>query len=207
MHWPSPRLRDTYQVSAEFLGEADQKPFRPAYVTEPIRVLIPDHFTDELGAALAEPLQCLVDVVHGEHDAEIAQGVHRGIAVIRHDAWPEEAGQLEPAVAVRRAHHGNLDMLIAQPGDTPGPFSFDRGTTFELEAELAKEIDRRVEVVDDDSDVVHPFERHASNLEGSDRSGKELFPKLSDREMRQAPKLFKYDPSQRSPDNLPLPRQ
>jgi hypothetical protein len=38
---------------------------------------------------------------------------------------------------------------------------------FELEAELAKEINRRFEVIDDDSYVVHPFERHVSNLQGA----------------------------------------
>src|SRR5579872_828295 len=67
---------------------------------------------------------------------------------------------LEPAEAVRRAHHGNLDALIAQSSDTSGPFSFDRGPPLELEAELAKEINRPSEVIDDDSYVVHPFERH-----------------------------------------------
>src|SRR5262249_44080873 len=77
----------------------------------------------------------------------------------------EEAGEFEPAVAVRRAHHGNLDALIAQPSDTSGPFSFDCGPPFELEAELAKEINRPSEVIDDDSYVVHPFQRHVSNLQ------------------------------------------
>src|SRR5436305_11006580 len=80
---------------------------------------------------------------------------------MRHD----ETGELVPAVAVRCAHHGNLDALISQPSDTSGPFSFDRGPPFELEAELAKEIDRPSEVIDDDSYVVHPFERHVSNLQ------------------------------------------
>jgi hypothetical protein len=69
-------------------------------------------------------------------------------------------------VAVRRAHHGNLDALLAQSSDTSGPFSFDRGPPFELEAELAKEINRRCEVIDDNSNVVHPFERHVSNPQG-----------------------------------------
>jgi hypothetical protein len=67
-------------------------------------------------------------------------------------------------VAVGRAHHGNLDALIAQSSDTSSPFSFDRGPPFELEAELAKEINRLSEVIDDDSYVVHPFECHVSNL-------------------------------------------
>ena len=82
------------------------------------------------------------------------------------DRRREEAGELEPAVAVRCAHHGNLDTLIAQSSDTSGPFSFDRGPPFELKAELSKEINCPSEVIDDDSYVVHPFERHVSNLQG-----------------------------------------
>ena len=84
--------------------------------------------------------------------------------MIRDDTRRDKPGELQPAVAVRRAHHRNLDALIAQSSDTPGPFAFDRGPPFELETELAKEIDRRRKVLDDDADVVHPFDRHASNL-------------------------------------------
>ena len=58
--------------SAEFLGESDEKPFRPADVAEPIRVFILDDLAYELCAAPAESLERVVDVVHGEHDAEIA---------------------------------------------------------------------------------------------------------------------------------------
>ncbi len=79
----------------------------------------------------------------------------------------EEAGELDPAVAVRRPNQGNLDALIAQSRDTSGPFSLDRGPPFELEAELAKEINRRSEVFDDYSYVVHPSERHGANLQGA----------------------------------------
>src|SRR5690606_13204674 len=51
--------------SAELLGESDEKPFRPADVAEPIHVFILDDFAHELRAALAEPLERFVDVVHG----------------------------------------------------------------------------------------------------------------------------------------------
>ena len=53
--------------------------------------------------------------------------------------------------------------------------SFDCGPPFELEAELAKEINRPSEVIDDDSYVVHPFERHLSNLQGVVWSHDRLF--------------------------------
>jgi hypothetical protein len=86
--------------------------------------------------------------------------------VIRDGRRPEKPGELEPAVAVRRAHHGNLDALVAKSSDSSGPLSFDRGPPFEIEAELAKESDRRFEIIDDDSYIVHPFKRHVSNLQG-----------------------------------------
>jgi len=37
------------------------------------------------------------------------------------------------------------------------------GPPFEIEAEVGKEINRRPEASDDDSYIVHPFERHVSN--------------------------------------------
>ena len=77
--------------SVEFLRESDEKPFRPADVAEPIRILIPDYVAHELRAALAKPAKRLVDIVHGEHDAEVAQGVHRGVAVIRDDRRHKKA--------------------------------------------------------------------------------------------------------------------
>jgi hypothetical protein len=58
--------------SAEFLGESDEKPFRAADVAEPIRVFILNYFAYKLRAALAELFKRLVDVVHREHDAEVA---------------------------------------------------------------------------------------------------------------------------------------
>jgi hypothetical protein len=54
------------------LGESDEKPFRPADVAEPISVLILDYFAYELRTALAEPFKRLVDIVHGEHDPQVA---------------------------------------------------------------------------------------------------------------------------------------
>jgi putative phosphoribosyl transferase len=41
-------------------------------------------------------------------------------------------------VAVRRTHHGDLDAHVAQSSDAPCPVSFDRGSPFELEAELGE---------------------------------------------------------------------
>jgi hypothetical protein len=64
--------------SAEFLGDPDEKSFRAAEVAEPVRVFILDDFAYELRAARAESFKRVVDVVHGEHDAEVAQGALTG---------------------------------------------------------------------------------------------------------------------------------
>jgi hypothetical protein len=48
-------------------------------------------------------------------------------------------------VAVRRAHHGDLDAHGAQSSDALRPVSFDRGSPFELEAELAEKRDSGIE--------------------------------------------------------------
>jgi hypothetical protein len=66
--------RSSWLRSAEFLSEPNEKAFGPADVAEPIRVFILDDFAaDELRAVLPEPGERLVDVVHGEHDAQVAE--------------------------------------------------------------------------------------------------------------------------------------
>ena len=54
---------------ADLLGQADEESFGPADVAEPIHVLVLNHVADELRAALTEPGERIVDVLHGEHDA------------------------------------------------------------------------------------------------------------------------------------------
>jgi hypothetical protein len=76
-----------------------------------------------------------------------------------------KVGKLDSAVAIGRAHHGNLDPLIGQSGNTSGPFFIDGGPPFEIEAKLAEEVDRLFEVIDDDPYVVHPTDCHALNLQ------------------------------------------
>ena len=161
----SGQMRFSSARSTKLLGKPDEKPFRPADVAEPISVAVLNDFPDELRATFAQPGNRLVQVVDGEHDAKVAQGVHRGVAMVRDDRRRKEAGKFKPAVAVWRAHHGNLDVLITQPRHSSGPFTFDHGPPFQIEAKLAKEIDCAFEVLDDDSDVVHPYECQVPNLQ------------------------------------------
>src|SRR5512135_3930583 len=153
-------LRLSGNALPELLGEPDEKSFWAADVAEPLRVFVLDHFADELRAALLEPGERLVDVVHREHDAQVAERVHRGVPVIGDCRRGEKARDLEPAVAVRGDHHGDLDALGAQSGDAPGPFAFDRGAPFELEAKLREKRDGGIEGFYHDADIVHPLKSH-----------------------------------------------
>src|SRR5574341_1794243 len=99
-------LRLSGNALPELLGEPDEKSFGATDVAKPIHVFVLDHFADELRAALAESGERIVDIVHGEHDAEIAESIHRGVPVVGDRRRGEEARELEPTMAVRRAHHG-----------------------------------------------------------------------------------------------------
>ena len=57
-------------------------------------------------------------------------------------------------MTVGRPHHRDLDALIPQPCNSTGPLSFNHGSPLELEAQLDEELDRRVHVVDYDSDII-----------------------------------------------------
>jgi hypothetical protein len=152
--------------STNLLGEPDEEPFWPANIAKPVGVFILDDFAHELGAARPEPHERVVEVIHGEHDAEVTERIHRGVPVILDDLGTEKTGKLEPAMAVGRAQHGDFDALIPESGDASGPFSFDHGPPFERQPEFLKEANRRSEVLDDDANVVHAFEPHRSTVAG-----------------------------------------
>ena len=58
-----------YSFIVEWFCQPDEKSFVSADVAEPIRVLVLNHFANELSAMLVEPGEHLVNVVNGEHDA------------------------------------------------------------------------------------------------------------------------------------------
>ncbi len=113
---------------------------------------------------LAEPDERLVEVVHGKHDAEVAESVHWGVPVIGDHRRRDKSREFEPTVAVWRAHHGDLNALVAQPSDAPCPHAFYYGSPFEFEAEFSEKRDSGIEGFHYDADVVHSFKRHVSIL-------------------------------------------
>src|SRR5207253_9512698 len=154
----------TFWPSADLLGQPDENALGASDVAESIHVFVLNHLVDELRAVLAEPGQRIVEVVYGEHDAEVAESVHRGVPVIGDDRRREKSREFDPAVAVRHAHHGDLDALVAQSSDAPRPVSFDHGSPFEFEAQLSEKRDSGIKRFHHDADVVHPSKRHAAIL-------------------------------------------
>src|SRR2546423_14364370 len=152
----------------ELLGEPDENPFGTPDVAEPIHVLILGHFADELRAAFAEPGERIVDVLHGEHDAQVAESVYGRAAVIGDHRRREETGHLQPAVTVRRAHHGDLDTHVAQSSDAICPVSFDWGAPLELETKFGEEGNGGINVFHHDAHVVHTLDRHDASLACND---------------------------------------
>src|SRR5205814_2526810 len=80
------------------------------------------------------------------------------------DGGGVEARELEAAVAVGGAHHGDLYALAAHSGDAAGPFAFDRHAAFEGKAEFGKELNGGIDVFHHDADVVHTLDRHDVSL-------------------------------------------
>ena len=71
-------------------------------------------------------------------------------------------GQLQLAVAVRGAHHRNVAPDAIKADRVVRPEAFDLALAFQFHAELGEELDSRVQVVDNDCDVVQPVNGHVS---------------------------------------------
>src|SRR5439155_18441638 len=97
----------------------------------------------------------------GEHDATDAQRVHRGV----HGPKPDRVGrvelvELDATVAVRGTHQREGGANVLEPDHAVDRRSLDLRLAFELEAEFDEERLGRLEVVDNDENVVHPLNRH-----------------------------------------------
>src|SRR5213594_915309 len=67
-----------------------------------------------------------------------------------------ELRQLNPAVAVRGPHHGDVGTDVVEPDDAVHPTPLDRRLAFQLHTEFGEERFGSLEVVDNDENVVHP---------------------------------------------------
>ena len=90
-----------------------------------------------------------------EDQGGLLDGVRHAGLGISDDGRGEESRELEPTVAVWGDQHGDLDALVSQSGDAPGPLSFDRGSPFKLQAYLREKRNSVIEGFYNDADIVH----------------------------------------------------
>src|SRR5438093_12220379 len=150
---------------ADLLAQSDDDAFRAADVAKPIRVLVLHHFAYQLGPVGEQARDDSVDVFDGEHDATDAQRVHRRV----HGPKPDRVGrvervELDATVAVRGPHQREGGANVLEPDQAVDRRSLDLRLAFELEAEFDEERLGRLEVVDNDENVVHPLNRHVLHL-------------------------------------------
>src|SRR3954454_1573655 len=147
--------------SAQLLCQPDDDALRATQEAQPVAVLVLRELADECCTVAAQAGNGVVDVVDGEHDAAYAQRVRRRVLRLGSDRRRRvELRQLNPAVAVRGAHHGDVATNAVEPDDLIRPRPLVRRLAFELHAELGEERLGSLEVVDDDENVVHPLKGH-----------------------------------------------
>jgi len=151
----------TVVLAIDTSGSMDDA-LRAAQETEPVEVLVLRDLADELRTvAAAQAGNDVVDVIDGEHDAAYAQRVRRRALRLGSDRRRRvELRQLNPAVAVRSSHHGDVGSDAVEPDDAVHRRPLDLRLAFQLHAEFGEERFGSVEVVDNDEDVVHPLKGH-----------------------------------------------
>src|SRR5919205_950979 len=148
-------------ASAELLGKSDDDALRATEEAEPVAVLVLRDVADELGTVAAQPGNDVGDVVDGEHDPPYSERVRRRAFRLRSDGRRRvKPRQLDPALAVRGPHHGDVGTDAVEPDGAVHPRPLDLRLALQLHAELGEERLGRLEVLDDDENVVHPEKRH-----------------------------------------------
>src|SRR3954447_2874746 len=111
-------------MASELLSQSDDEALRAAHEAEPVDVLVLRDLVDEFGTVAAQALDDVVDVVDAEHDAAYAQRVRRRVFRLGSDRRRRvELRQLDPAMAVRSPHHGDVGTHAVEPDRPvrPGP--------------------------------------------------------------------------------------
>src|SRR5918992_280365 len=117
--------------SAELLGQSNDDALRATQEAEPVDVLVLRDLADKFCTVAAQAGNDVVDAVDGEHDAAYAQRVRRRVLRLGSDrrrcVVPR---QLNPAVAVRGPHHGDVGTDVFEPDDLAHPRTLDLRLAF-----------------------------------------------------------------------------
>src|SRR5215218_5337967 len=148
-------------ASAQLLGQSDNDALRATQEAESVDVLVLRDLADEFGTVAAQAGNDVVQVIDSEHDAAHAQRVGRRALRLGSDGRrPVELRQLNPAVAVRGPHHGDVGTDVVEPDGLVHPRPLHRRLAFQLHTQLGEERFGGLEVLDDDEHVVHSLDRH-----------------------------------------------
>ena len=111
----------------------------------------------------------VVDIVDGEHDAMQTERVGRRVLRLRGGRGRRVVlGQLQLAVAVGDPHHRDLASKAVESDRAIGPTAFDRLPTLLLHTELGEERDCSIEIVENNTNIVHPLDRYILEYTSSD---------------------------------------
>src|SRR3954447_22866970 len=101
---------------ADLLGQSDDDALGAAQEAEPVALLVLRDLADEFATVAAQAGNDVVDVVDGEHDPAYTQRVRRRAFRLGSDRRRRvEPRQLNPAVAVRGAHHRDVGTDVVEP--------------------------------------------------------------------------------------------
>src|SRR6476469_7981147 len=119
MLWVNGSLR---KDSAELLSQSDDDALRATQEAEPVAVLVLRDLADEFATVAAQAGNDVVDVIDSEHDAAYAQRVRRrALRLSSNGRRRVELRKLNPTVAVRSPHHGDVGTDVVEPNDLARP--------------------------------------------------------------------------------------
>src|SRR4029453_15056501 len=98
-----------------------------------------------------------------EREARDARGVHRRPRRNAGGHRRVERRQLDPAVAVRGPHAGDVPPDAVQPDELVHPFTLDCCLALQFQAQFDEERDSSREILDHNAGVIHPVDRHATS--------------------------------------------
>src|SRR2546421_466767 len=105
-------------ASEKFLSQRDDDSRRASHVAQPVLVLVLNYLADEFGAVGMQAGHGVVNSFDREHDLPKAKRVRRGVRWLSPDQiWIAVLRQLNPPMAVRAPHHGDVGLDAFEPAE------------------------------------------------------------------------------------------
>jgi hypothetical protein len=146
-------------ASAKLLGKSDNDALRPTNVGQLVRVLVP-YFANDLGSVRTHARNDIIDAIDGKHYAKESQRIHGPV----HRPKPDHVRRVKlvqlNTLPIGSSQHCDGSPNILEPDQASDSRPFDYRLALEPEAQFDEESLNRFEIVDNDENVVHAFNRH-----------------------------------------------